>query len=68
MLCVQRQFGLDGRGGYCKQMERAMERAVASGLMAPVEFHCKRAEMMESLASGLDDGTTKTCGTFLHVL
>nr|XP_040020031.1 zinc finger-containing ubiquitin peptidase 1 isoform X2 [Gasterosteus aculeatus aculeatus] len=59
---LQRQFGLDGSGGYSRQTERAMERAVARGLMAPGEFHCKRAEMMESLASGVDDGTTRTQG------
>ncbi|XP_051263261.1 zinc finger-containing ubiquitin peptidase 1 [Dicentrarchus labrax] len=59
---LQRQFGLDGRGGYCRQMERTMGRAVARGLMAPAEFHFKRAEMMESLASGVDDGRTRTHG------
>ncbi|KAM8868943.1 zinc finger-containing ubiquitin peptidase 1 isoform 2-T2 [Spinachia spinachia] len=59
---LQRQFGLDGSGGYSRQAERAMERAGARGLMAPGEFHCKRAEMMESLASGVDDGTTRTRG------
>ncbi|XP_029694409.1 zinc finger-containing ubiquitin peptidase 1 isoform X2 [Takifugu rubripes] len=57
---LQRQFGVDGSGGYCRQMERAMERAVTKGLMSPVEFHCKKAEMMETLASGVDDGTTRT--------
>ncbi|XP_059195964.1 zinc finger-containing ubiquitin peptidase 1 isoform X2 [Centropristis striata] len=59
---LQRQFGLDGSGGYSRQMERNMERAVARGLMAPAEFHCKKAEMMESLASGVDDGRTRTQG------
>ncbi|TKS81540.1 Amine sulfotransferase [Collichthys lucidus] len=59
---LQRQFGLDSRGGYSRQMERTMERAVSRGLMAPTEFHCKRAEMMESLASGVDDGNTRTQG------
>ncbi|KAL7394544.1 hypothetical protein ABVT39_027689 [Epinephelus coioides] len=59
---LQRQFGVDGRGGYCRQMERTMERAVARGLITPAEFHCKRAEMMESLASGIDDGRTRTQG------
>ncbi|XP_026226040.1 zinc finger-containing ubiquitin peptidase 1 isoform X2 [Anabas testudineus] len=59
---LQRQFGLDGRGGYSKQMERIMERSVARGLMTPAEFHCKRAEMMESLVSGIDDGRTRTQG------
>ncbi|XP_075952683.1 zinc finger-containing ubiquitin peptidase 1 isoform X1 [Anarhichas minor] len=59
---LQRQFGLDGSGGYSRQMERTMERDVARGLMAPTEFHCKRAEMMESLASGVDDGRTRTQG------
>lgn len=68
MLTVQRQFGLDGRGGYRRQMETTMERAVTRGLMAPAEFHRKRAEMMESLASGVDDGRTRTQGMFVHVL
>lgn len=58
--CAQRQFGVDGSGGYCRQVERAMERAVTKGLMSPVEFHCRKAEMMETLASGVDDGTTRT--------
>ncbi|XP_045901587.1 zinc finger-containing ubiquitin peptidase 1 isoform X1 [Micropterus dolomieu] len=59
---LQRHFGLDGRGGYCRQVERTMEREVARGLMSPTEFHCKRAEMMESLALGVDDGRTRTQG------
>ncbi|XP_069028140.1 zinc finger-containing ubiquitin peptidase 1 isoform X3 [Embiotoca jacksoni] len=59
---LQKQFGLDGRGGYRRQMERTMERAVARGLLAPADFHCKRAELMESLSSGADDGGTRTQG------
>ncbi|KAM8734682.1 zinc finger-containing ubiquitin peptidase 1 isoform 2-T3 [Acanthopagrus schlegelii] len=59
---LQRQFGLDGSGGYCRQMERTMEKAVGRGFMAPAEFHSKRAEMMESVASGVDDGSTRTQG------
>ncbi|XP_076004590.1 zinc finger-containing ubiquitin peptidase 1 [Genypterus blacodes] len=59
---LQSQYGLDGSGGYRRQMEKSMERAVAKGLMAPAEFHAKRAEMLESLASGLDDGRTRTQG------
>ncbi|XP_043972133.1 zinc finger-containing ubiquitin peptidase 1 isoform X2 [Gambusia affinis] len=57
---LQRQFGLDGRGGYRRQMERSMERAVASGHLTPVDFHLKKADMMASLASGVDDGSSKT--------
>ncbi|XP_065814311.1 zinc finger-containing ubiquitin peptidase 1 [Labrus bergylta] len=59
---LQRQFGVDGSGGYSRQVERTMERAVARGLMAPAEFHSKKAELMESLASGVDDGRTRTQG------
>ncbi|XP_047453706.1 zinc finger-containing ubiquitin peptidase 1 [Mugil cephalus] len=59
---LQRQFGLDGRGGYRRQTERTMEGAVARGVMTPAEFHCKRAEMMEMMASGVDDGKTRTQG------
>lgn len=59
---IQKQFGLDNSGGYRKQMERTMERAVSRGQMVPAEFHRKKAEMLESLASGMDDGRSKTSG------
>ncbi|XP_066508187.1 zinc finger-containing ubiquitin peptidase 1-like isoform X1 [Hoplias malabaricus] len=59
---LQKVFGLDGSGGYRKQIERNMERAVRRGQMAPAEFHQKRAEVMESLASGVDDGQSRTTG------
>lgn len=59
---LQRQFGVDGSGGYSRQVERTMEKAVARGLMGPAEFHSKRAELLESLASGVDDGRTRTQG------
>nr|XP_046158612.1 zinc finger-containing ubiquitin peptidase 1 isoform X1 [Oncorhynchus gorbuscha] len=59
---LQRQFGVDGSGGYRKQMERTMEKAVSRGVMVPADFHNKRAEMMEALASGVDDGRTRTQG------
>lgn len=59
---LQRQFGLDNSGGYRKQMEKNMERSVSRGQMVPAEFHRKRAEMLESLASGVDDGRSKTSG------
>lgn len=59
---LQKQFGLDGSGGYRKQMEQRLERAVSRGLLDPAEFHSKKAEMMETLASGRDDGKTRTQG------
>ncbi|XP_061571553.1 zinc finger-containing ubiquitin peptidase 1-like [Cololabis saira] len=59
---LQRQFGLDGSGGYRQQMERTMERAVARGVLPPAHFHLHKANMMESLASGVDDGATRTQG------
>ncbi|KAL7851754.1 hypothetical protein AOLI_G00221100 [Acnodon oligacanthus] len=59
---LQKVFGMDNSGGYRRQMERNMERAVSRGQMAPAEFHRKRAEMMESLASGVDDRRTRTTG------
>ncbi|XP_019735532.1 zinc finger-containing ubiquitin peptidase 1 isoform X2 [Hippocampus comes] len=59
---LQRKFGLDGSGGYRAQMEKTMERDVARGIMAPAEYHFKKVEMMESLASGVDDGRTRTQG------
>lgn len=57
---------MDGSGGYCRQMERAMERAVSKGLLSPVDFHCRKADMMEALASGLDDGATRTSSKLLY--
>ncbi|XP_057690092.1 zinc finger-containing ubiquitin peptidase 1 [Corythoichthys intestinalis] len=59
---LQKQFGLDGSGGYCKQMEKTMARDVARGAMDIAEYYSKRVEMMESLASGVDDGRTRTLG------
>ncbi|KAJ8005385.1 hypothetical protein DPEC_G00146070 [Dallia pectoralis] len=59
---LQRQFGVDSSGGYRRQMERTMERDVSQGLMGPADFHNKKAELMESLASGVDDGRTRTPG------
>ncbi|KAK1170412.1 hypothetical protein AOXY_G7252 [Acipenser oxyrinchus oxyrinchus] len=59
---LQNQFGLDNSGGYKQQHIRNMERAVAQGQMVPAEFHRRKAEMMESLALGVDDGRTKTSG------
>ncbi|XP_061675401.1 zinc finger-containing ubiquitin peptidase 1 isoform X2 [Syngnathoides biaculeatus] len=59
---LQRQFGLDGSGSYRTQMEKTMERDVARGIMATAEYHYNRVEMMESLASGIDDGRTRTQG------
>ncbi|CAL8287286.1 unnamed protein product [Merluccius merluccius] len=60
---LKEQFGVGGGGGYRQQIERRMEKAVARGLMAPADFHNKRAKVMESLASGVDDGSTRTQGT-----
>lgn len=59
---LQRQFGLDNSGGYRQQSVQNLERAVARGRMHPMEFHLHKAEMMESLATGVDDGRTKTSG------
>ncbi|XP_069829751.1 zinc finger-containing ubiquitin peptidase 1 [Dendropsophus ebraccatus] len=59
---LQRQFGLDNSGGYRQQSVHNLERAVARGRMHPMEFHLHKAKMMESLATGVDDGRTKTSG------
>ncbi|XP_069462741.1 zinc finger-containing ubiquitin peptidase 1 isoform X2 [Ambystoma mexicanum] len=64
---LQRQYGLDNSGGYKKQSMQNMERAVAQGRMQPYEYHVKKAEMLESLAIGVDNGQTKTSGV-LQVL
>ncbi|KAM5263453.1 zinc finger-containing ubiquitin peptidase 1 isoform 2-T2 [Ctenodactylus gundi] len=59
---LQQQYGLDGSGGYKQQQLRNMEREVNRGRMHPAEFHKRKADMMESLAVGVDDETTKTSG------
>ncbi|KAM8789281.1 zinc finger-containing ubiquitin peptidase 1 isoform 2-T3 [Rhynchonycteris naso] len=59
---LQRQYGLDNSGGYKQQQLQSMEREVNSGRMHPSEFHRRKADMMESLALGIDDGKTKTSG------
>ncbi|OXB61942.1 hypothetical protein ASZ78_013987 [Callipepla squamata] len=59
---LQRQYGLDSSGGYKQQFLNNMEREVNRGRMQPFEYHKRKADMMESLAFGIDDGKTKTSG------
>ncbi|XP_040522593.1 zinc finger-containing ubiquitin peptidase 1 [Gallus gallus] len=59
---LQRQYGLDSSGGYKKQFLNNMEREVNRGRMQPFEYHKRKADMMECLAFGIDDGKTKTSG------
>ncbi|XP_068794221.1 zinc finger-containing ubiquitin peptidase 1 [Struthio camelus] len=59
---LQRQYGLDNSGGYKQQLLKNMEREVDRGRMQPFEYHKRKADMMESLAFGIDDGKTKTSG------
>lgn len=44
-----------------------MEIEVNRGRMHPSEFHRRKADMMESLAIGIDDGKTKTSGEYLNI-
>ncbi|KAM9315379.1 zinc finger-containing ubiquitin peptidase 1 [Gastrophryne carolinensis] len=59
---LQRLFGLDNSGGYQQQSMQNLERAVARGQLQPMDFHLRRAQMMESIATGIDDGKTRTSG------
>ncbi|XP_053919718.1 zinc finger-containing ubiquitin peptidase 1 isoform X1 [Cuculus canorus] len=59
---LQRQYGLDNSGGYKQQFLKDMEREVDKGRMQPFEYHKRKADMMECLAFGIDDGKTKTSG------
>ncbi|XP_063773267.1 zinc finger-containing ubiquitin peptidase 1 isoform X2 [Pseudophryne corroboree] len=59
---LQRQFGLDNSGGYRQQSMQNLEKAVARGRVQPMEFHRHKVQMMESLATGVDDGRTRTSG------
>ena len=44
-----------------------MEIEVNKGRMLPSEFHRRKADMMESLALGTDDGKTKTSGEYFYI-
>ncbi|XP_072913547.1 zinc finger-containing ubiquitin peptidase 1 isoform X2 [Hemitrygon akajei] len=59
---LQKLYGLDNRGGYKQQTLENMDRAVCRGEMKPADYHRRRAEVMEALALGEDDGRTKTWG------
>lgn len=61
-MCLQRQYGLDGLGGYKNQSLKHMQQEVAWGRMQPSEYHKRKADLMESLAFGIDDMETKTSG------
>ncbi|XP_066289693.1 zinc finger-containing ubiquitin peptidase 1-like isoform X2 [Branchiostoma lanceolatum] len=56
---LQARYGMDNQGNYRSQSMTHMERAVARGQMSTVEYHKKKAEMVETLSSGKDDG--KSC-------
>lgn len=45
-----------------------MEIEVNRGRMHPSEFHRRKADMMESLAIGIDDGKTKTSGEYIRIM
>ncbi|XP_059698226.1 zinc finger-containing ubiquitin peptidase 1 isoform X1 [Haemorhous mexicanus] len=62
---LQKQYGLDNSGGFKQQFLKNMEKEVDRGRMQPFEYHKRKADMMESLASGIDDGRTKTSDTTL---
>ncbi|XP_068018377.1 zinc finger-containing ubiquitin peptidase 1 isoform X1 [Melanerpes formicivorus] len=59
---LQRQYGLDNSGGYKQQFLKNMEKEVNRGRMKPFEYHKIKADMLECLAFGIDDGKTKTSG------
>ncbi|XP_038655545.1 zinc finger-containing ubiquitin peptidase 1 [Scyliorhinus canicula] len=59
---LQQQYGLDNCGGYKQQIMNNMERAVARGQLNPAEYHRRKAEVLETLAVGEDDGRTRTSG------
>jgi hypothetical protein len=44
-----------------------MELEVNRGRMHPSEFHSRKADMLESIAIGIDDGKTKTSGECLKI-
>lgn len=59
---------MDNSGGFKQQFLKNMEREVDRGRMQPFEYHKRKADMMESLASGIDDGRTKTSGKDAEIL
>ncbi|XP_069742887.1 zinc finger-containing ubiquitin peptidase 1 [Narcine bancroftii] len=59
---LQKQYGFDNCNGYKQQTLQNMDRAVCRGQMNPAKYHQRKAEIMEALAMGEDDGKTKTSG------
>lgn len=45
-----------------------MEKEVDRGSMQPFEYHKRKADMMECLAFGIDDGKTKTSGKNAEII
>jgi len=45
-----------------------MEREVDRGRMQPFEYHKRKADLMECLAFGIDDGKTKTSGKNAEII
>ena len=52
-------------GGYKKQAERTLERAVCNGQLTVAGYHSKKAEVQSSNSGGVDDGHSCTKGNLL---
>uniref|UniRef100_S4RPU1 Zinc finger containing ubiquitin peptidase 1 n=1 Tax=Petromyzon marinus TaxID=7757 RepID=S4RPU1_PETMA len=59
---LQREHGMDGRGGFARQAQRSLERDMERGVISPLELHERRAQLLEGLADGRDNGNTRTAG------
>ncbi|XP_072178262.1 uncharacterized protein [Diadema setosum] len=59
---LQEKYGTDGRGSFRGQSERNTSRQVWQGQLTPFEYHAQRAELAESMATGIDSGQTRTTG------
>ena len=62
-LCYQAQYGMDeSSGGYQKQSESALEKAVARGQMSISDYHQQRGRIKQIVATGIDSGQSRTEG------
>ncbi|XP_061430905.1 zinc finger-containing ubiquitin peptidase 1 isoform X1 [Lethenteron reissneri] len=59
---LQREHGMDGRGGFARQAQRSLQRDMERGAISPLELHERRAQLLQGLADGRDDGNTRTAG------
>jgi len=57
---LRAQYGMDNEGNFRAQSEQGLMAAVSKGELSITDFYEKKADIANSVRSGLDDGSSRT--------